>query len=68
MMTLEEMKKTISKDPETKGLTLLDVDIYKVYQYLLERDEHKDKNGYRPVLRTEPYIEIVYRPTREKAI
>jgi primosomal protein DnaI len=67
-MTLEEMKKTISKDPETKGLTLLDVDIYKVYQYLLERDEHKDKNGYRPVLRTEPYIEIVYRPTREKAM
>jgi len=67
-MTLEEMKKAISKDPETKNLALLDVDIYKVYQYLLERDEQKENNGYRPVLRTDPYIEIVYRPTREKAM
>ncbi len=66
-MTLEEMRKVVSKDPETKNLHLLDIDIYKVYQYLLDRDQHFVKDGYQPVLRTDPYVEIVYRPTKEKA-
>ncbi|MFH0767935.1 MAG: ATP-binding protein [Bacillota bacterium] len=66
-MTLDEMRKIVSKDPETQNLSLLDIDIYKVYQYLLDRDQHMVKDGYQPVLRTDPYIEIVYRPTKEKA-
>ncbi len=67
-MTLEDMRKVIQKDPETMNLNILDVDIYKVYQYLLDRDAHFTKDGYQPVLRTDPYIEIVYRPTKEKAL
>jgi primosomal protein DnaI len=67
MMTIEEMKKIIQKDPETRNLSVPDVDVNKVYLYLLARDEHEEKDGYQPVLRTDPYIEIVYRPTPEKA-
>jgi primosomal protein DnaI len=67
-MTLEEMKKVVRKDPETKNLNIMDVDVYKVYQYLVDRDEHIIKDGYETVLITDPYIEIVYRPTKEKAI
>ena len=66
-MTLDEMRKVVSNDPETKNLSLLDIDIYKVFQYLQDRDQHMVKDGYQPVLRTDPYIEIVYRPTKEKA-
>jgi len=66
-MTLDEMRQVVSKDPETQNLSLLDIDIYKVYQYLLDRDGHTVRGGYQPVLRTDPYIEIVYRPTKEKA-
>ncbi|MCF7930658.1 MAG: primosomal protein DnaI [Acholeplasmataceae bacterium] len=66
-MTLDEMRKVISNDPETKNLNLLDIDIYKVFQYIQDRDQHMVKDGYQPVLRTDPYIEIVYRPTKEKA-
>jgi len=66
-MTLDEMRKIVSVDAETKNLHILDVDIYKVYQYLMDRDQKTVKDGYQPVLRTDPYIEIVYRPTKEKA-
>ncbi len=66
MMTLEEMKKVILTDPETRNLSISDVDIYKVYSYLLDRDEKRVIDGYRPVLKTDPYIEIVYEPTKEK--
>lgn len=66
-MTLDEMRKVVSVDAETKNLHILDVDIYKVYQYLMDRDQKTVRDGYQPVLRTDPYIEIVYRPTKEKA-
>lgn len=66
-MTLEHIRQVVKKDPETKHLNISDVDLYKVYQYILERDEQVDRDGYKPVLKTEPYIEIVYLPTREKA-
>jgi primosomal protein DnaI len=66
-MTLDEMRKIVSVDAETKNLHILDVDIYKVYQYIMDRDQKTVRDGYQPVLRTDPYIEIVYRPTKEKA-
>jgi primosomal protein DnaI len=66
-MTLDEMRSKVLKDPETKNLNINDVDLHKVYQYLLERDQNVIKDGYQPVLRTEPYIEIIYRPTIKKA-
>ncbi len=65
--TLEEMRKRISKDPETRHLKISDFDLFKVYRYLLDRDEMPEKDGYKPVLRTDPYIEIIYQPTKEKA-
>ena len=67
-MTLDEMKKVVSKDPETKNLHIHDVDVYKVFQYIVDRDQKNTRDGYETVLITDPYIEIVYRPTREKAI
>ncbi|MBE0701346.1 MAG: primosomal protein DnaI [Acholeplasmataceae bacterium] len=67
IMTFEEMRKIVSKDPETGKLHVQDVDLVKVYQYLLDRDQKVVRDGYQPVLRIDPYIEIVYRPTREKA-
>ncbi len=66
-MTFEDMRKVIKKYPETKDLVLLDVDVNKVYQYIIQMQEEPVVNGYEIVLRTEPYIEIVYRPTKEKA-
>ncbi|TVP85275.1 MAG: AAA family ATPase [Acholeplasmataceae bacterium] len=66
-MTIEEIRQVVKNDAETKHLNISDVDLYKVYQYIVERDEHVDRDGYRPVLKTEPYIEIVYLPTKEKA-
>ena len=65
-MTLDEMKKVVLTDPETRNLRISDVDIYKVYVYLQDRDQKTIVNGYRPVLRTDPYVEIVYEPTKEK--
>ncbi|MBN2268432.1 MAG: primosomal protein DnaI [Acholeplasmataceae bacterium] len=67
MTTLEEMRKIIKKDPETRHLNISDLDLFKVYRYLLDRDESPNKDGYQPVLKTEPYIEIIYQPTKEKA-
>jgi len=64
-MTIEDMRKAVMTDPETRHLDVSDTDLTLVYQYLLRRDE--DESGYRPVLRTHPYVEIVYRPTKAKA-
>lgn len=66
-MTLKEMKKVIDSDYETKNLGILDVDILKVYQYILDRNNKVNKDGYESVLRTKPYVEIVYLPTKQKA-
>ncbi len=65
-MTLDEMKKVVLTDPETRNLKISDVDVYKVFIYLQERDQQMIIDGYKPVLRTDPYIEIVYEPTKEK--
>jgi primosomal protein DnaI len=67
-MTIDEMRKVIDNNQETKNLKVLDVDVNKVYQYLVQKEEKPVVDGYEVVLRTEPYIEIVYRPTKEKAL
>lgn len=67
-MTIEDMRKFIKKYDETKDLELLDVDVNRVYQYLIQKEREPVKDGYEFVLRTDPYIEIVYRPTKEKAL
>ena len=66
-MTLLEMREVISKDEETKDLIIDDLDVLKVYQYLMDKYDQKSYDGYIPVLIKEPYIEIMYRPTKEKA-
>ena len=67
MMTIEQMRQTIQNYPETKHLEISDVDVYKVFQYVLEKQEGITKDGYESFLRTEPYVEIIYKPTKEKA-
>ncbi|MGB1097212.1 MAG: hypothetical protein ACPG2Y_01290, partial [Acholeplasmataceae bacterium] len=52
---------------ETKHLIIDNMDVLKVYQYLMDKYDQKSYDGYIPVLIKEPYIEIVYRPTKEKA-
>lgn len=63
-MTLETIRKRIQEDKETKKLIIEDADLLKVNRYLDIRDTIVD--GYRPALQTEPYIEIIYLPTKEK--
>lgn len=59
------MRKLIESDEETRNLKISDHDLFEVYRYLLIRDE-KRADGYEAVLRTEPYVEIIFRPTIEK--
>ena len=61
------MRKEILKFDETKDLDILDVDVNKVYQYIVQKKEKPVVDGYEIVLKTDPYIEIIYRPTKEKA-
>ena len=65
-MTLKDMRAIIEKDDETKALNLIDADVMKVYQYIIERDAKVLHGGYRPILKTTPYIEVVYEPTAEQ--
>lgn len=64
-MALDEVKKIVSEDNETKHLKLSDNDVYVVYQYLLLRDDNELK-GFRPKLVLEPYVHINYVPTKER--
>lgn len=63
-MTLEEMKKRIKENDETKSLELSDSDILIVNRYLDLKDKIVD--GYKVSLQVKPYIEIIYQPTEEK--
>jgi primosomal protein DnaI len=65
-MTIKQMREVISNDKETKDLKILDYDIIKVYQYIQDRDHQLLHGGYRPVLKTTPYIEVVYVPTEKQ--
>lgn len=67
-MTLENMRKAIKSFDETKDIVINDVDVNKVYQYIIQKQDMPVKDGYEIMLKTDPYIEIYYRPTREKAI
>lgn len=58
-MDLKELRKIVKSDPETKDLDIKDVDLNIVYSYLTARDSSKNAN-YRPVLKLEPYIHVVY--------
>ena len=62
------MRAYIKKHPETKDLKLLDVDVNKVYNYLVQKKIQPVKDGYEICLRTEPYIEVYYRPTKAKQL
>lgn len=62
-MNLEEMKKRIMLDPETKDLKLTPSDILIVNRYLDLKG--KEIDGYIAKLVKEPYIEIIYLPTKE---
>lgn len=63
-MTLNELRARILNDSETKDLVISDADLVIVNRYLDIRDTIID--GYQPLLKTDPYIEIIYVPTKEK--
>lgn len=63
-MTLDDIRKLIENDNETKDLVLDNNELLTVYRYLNERNNIKD--GYQAFLKTDPYIELVYLPTKEK--
>ncbi|WP_162140341.1 ATP-binding protein [Haploplasma axanthum] len=68
-MTLDEIRKRISKDSETKNLKIADVDLLKVNKYLDDRD--KEFDGSKLKLITEPYIDVIYvetEATKEKRL
>lgn len=67
-MTINDMRDYIKKHPETKNLELLDVDVNKVYNYLIQKEKAPVKNGYELHLRTDPYIEVYYQPTKQKQL
>lgn len=67
-MNLIDMRKVVENFEETKALHVSDVDINKVYQYIMQKQEEPIRDGYEIMLKTDPYIEIYYRPTKEKAI
>ncbi len=67
-MNINDMRKFIEKNPETKNLSLLDVDVNKVYNYLLQKKTNPVRDGYEIRLRTDPYIEVYYRPTKERQL
>lgn len=64
-MKLDFMREAIKNDSETKDLKLNDQDLLVVYQYLMQRDANTS-TSYRPRLKFEPYLQIVYEPTKEK--
>lgn len=64
-MKLDDIRAQIAKDPETKHLKLNDQDVLVVYQYLLQRDQN-DSKSYKPRLKFEPYLQIVYEATKER--
>lgn len=63
-MSLAELKQKIKNDPETKDLEVSGSDLLVVGRYLEIRGTIID--GYKPVLKTSPYVEIIYLPTEEK--
>ena len=67
-MNISDMRKFIETNPETKDLSLLDVDVNKVYNYILQKKTNPIRDGYEIRLRTEPYIEVYYRPTKQKQL
>ena len=65
-MTLDNIRRIVESDFETKDIVVSDVDLYVVYRYITLRDSHYEKDGYKPVLVTNPYIEIKMEPTVAK--
>lgn len=63
-MDLKDIRKIVDTDLETKDLNVSDSDLLTVYRYLSVRGTIVD--GNMPVLKTDPYIEITYLPTKEQ--
>lgn len=63
-MNLAELRLKIANDPETKDLNITGSDLLVVGRYLEIRGTIID--GYKPILKTTPYVEIIYLPTEEK--
>ncbi|WP_323847749.1 MAG: ATP-binding protein [Phytoplasma sp.] len=61
-LDFEQIREYIRKHEETKNLKIKDEDVITVYNYLTNKD--KDNSfGYQMVLKTKPYISVVYKET-----
>lgn len=63
-MSLENLKKQIESNDELKDLTLSNSDLLVISKFFKIKDTTVD--GYKPVLKTDPYVEIVYVETEAK--
>ncbi|VEU82641.1 ATP-binding protein [Acholeplasma hippikon] len=66
-MDMNEVKKIVSEDKDTKDLQLNEEELLIAYQYILQRDDNSLK-GVRPRLRLKPFLHIDYVPTKEKLL
>lgn len=67
-MAFSDIKRIVLSDSETKDLVFEnDIDVYTAYQYISMRDQN-DMQGYKAVLKKEPYLHIAYEPTKEKLL
>lgn len=65
-MDFDKMKAVVKADYETKDLNINDSDVLKLYQYIEMRNNKTVIDGYIPQLKTDPYIEITYMPTKDR--
>ena len=63
-MTIDNIREIVESDLELKDLELNNFDLLTAYQYIQIRGTIVD--GYKPVLKTKPYIEISYQPTEDE--
>ena len=61
----DEIIDLIKKDKDTKNLDLRPEDYPVAYQYILLRDSN-DLKDFKPVLKTDPFVQITYIKTEEK--
>ncbi|RAM57661.1 hypothetical protein DH96_02285 [Candidatus Phytoplasma oryzae] len=59
---LEKIRSVILKNNETKNLKIEDKDLITVYNYLKNKDQ-LTSSGYRMVLKTKPYVHVVFQET-----
>ncbi|WAN63087.1 IstB-like ATP binding protein, mobile unit [Candidatus Phytoplasma rubi] len=61
-LDFQKIKAFVTQHEETKNLKINDEDVITVYNYLQNKDQ-KNYFGYQMILKTKPYISIIYKET-----